>query len=108
MKLSGNGAILAVAAKRGLAASGEVITNALECDAEAAGPPPNGRTGGCSAVARLLNVTGAGANATCAPECDEGFDLTEASGCDPFTGGFRSGRCLCACDDAWRAKGFYM
>ena len=52
--------------------------------------------------------TGAGANATCAPECDEGFDLTEASGCDPFTGGFRAGRCLCACDDAWRAKGFYM
>ena len=65
-----------------------------------------GRTGGCSAVARLLNVTGG--NATCAPECDDGFDLTEASACDPFTGGFRSGRCLCACDDAWRAKGFYM
>ena len=48
------------------------------------------------------------ANATCAPECHDGFDLTEASTCDPFTGGFRSGRCLCACDDAWRAKGFYM
>ena len=61
-----------------------------------------------AAGAQPDDVTGAGANATCAPECDEGFDLTEASGCDPFTGGFRSGRCLCACDDAWRAKGFYM
>jgi hypothetical protein len=42
------------------------------------------------------------------PVCDEGFELTEPSVCDPFTGGFRSGRCLCPCDVAWRDKGFYM
>ncbi len=114
-RLSGAGAILAVVGRGepdgGSSGVWKVIAHALECDPEAAGPPPNGRTGECSAVARLLNVTGVGANATCAPECHDGFDLTEASACDPFTGGFRSGRCLCACDKgdkAWRAKGFYM
>ena len=107
-RLSGAGAILAVGQTDVSSGGWKVIAHALECDPEAAGPPPNGRTGECSAVARLLNVTGGGANATCAPECHDGFDLTEASTCDPFTGGFRSGRCLCACDDAWRAKGFYM
>ena len=116
VKLSGNGAILAVAAKRGLAASGEVITHALECDAEAAGPPPNGRYGTCGVSARILNVTGSSSSSSsvsssvdaCVPVCDEGFELTEPSVCDPFTGGFRSGRCLCPCDVAWRDKGFYM
>ena len=102
------GAILAVGQTDVSSGGWKVIAHALVCDPEAAGPPPNGRTGECSAVARLLNVTGGGANATCAPECHDGFDLTEASTCDPFTGGFRSGRCLCACDEAWRAKGFYM
>ena len=106
-RLSGAGAILVVGRNQPDGSGGGwVIPHALECDAEAAGAPPNGRTGTCGVVARLLNVTGG--NATCAPECDDGFDLTEASACDPFTGGFRSGRCLCACDDAWRAKGFYM
>jgi len=100
--LSGNGAILAVA-KHGSDDSGAVITHALECDAEAAGPPPNGRYGTCGVSARILNVTG-----SCVPVCDEGFELTEPSVCDPFTGGFRSGRCLCPCDVAWRDKGFYM
>ena len=100
--LSGNGAILAVA-KHGSDDSGAVIIHALECDAEAAGPPPNGRYGTCGVSARILNVTG-----SCVPVCDEGFELTEPSVCDPFTGGFRSGRCLCPCDVAWRDKGFYM
>jgi surface protein len=114
--LSGNGAILAVA-KHGSDDRGEVITHALECDAEAAGPPPNGRYGTCGVSARILNVTGSSSSSSsvgssvdaCVPVCDEGFDeLTEPSVCDPFTGGFRSGRCLCPCDVAWRDKGFYM
>jgi len=114
--LSGNGAILAVA-KHGSDDSGAVITHALECDAEAAGPPPNGRYGTCGVSARILNVTGSSSSSSssvgssvdaCVPVCDEGFELTEPSVCDPFTGGFRSGRCLCPCDVAWRDKGFYM
>jgi hypothetical protein len=105
VRLSGNGAIFA-AAKIEMGGSGKVITHALECDAEAAGAPPNGRMGNCSAVARLLNVSGA--KTTCMPECDDGFNLTEASKCDPFTGGFKSGRCLCPCDAAWHDLGFYM
>ena len=109
VQLSGNGAILAVA-KHGSDNSGELITHALECDAEAAGPPPNGKTGECSVVARLLSVSDANsrASATCAPKCDDGFDLTEPSKCDPFVGGFKSGRCLCPCDKAWHDRGFYM
>ena len=117
--LSGNGAILAVA-KHGSDDSGEVIAHALECDAEAAGPPPNGRYGTCGVSARILNVTGSSSSSSsssssvgssvdaCVPVCDEGFELTEPSVCDPFTGGFRSGRCLCPCDVAWRDKGFYV
>ena len=113
--LSGNGAILAVA-KHGSDDRDEVITHALECDAEAAGPPPNGRYGTCGVSARILNVTGSSSSSSsvgssvdaCVPVCDEGFELTEPSVCDPFTGGFRSGRCLCPCDVAWRDKGFYM
>ena len=114
-RLSGAGAILAVGRNQPDGSGGGwVIPHALECDAEAAGAPPNGRTGTCGVVARLLNVTGSSSSSVgssvdaCAPVCDDGFELTEPSVCDPFTGGFRSGRCLCPCDVAWRDKGFYM
>ena len=75
-----------------------VIPHALECDAEAAGAPPNGRTGGCSAGRRGLKRhrrvtrTRARVRRRVRPDGSERGD--------PFTGGFRSGRCLCACDDA--------